>query len=58
MELDALVRSNLSLKKADTSRCLGYLDEISALTIDPLMLKKHPDIVRTIKRVNMQTFVN
>lgn len=28
------------------------MDDILALSIDPLMLKKHPHIVETIKRVN------
>jgi len=28
------------------------MDDILALSIDPLMLKKHPHIVETVKRVN------
>ncbi|XP_069687792.1 PC4 and SFRS1-interacting protein-like [Periplaneta americana] len=51
VELDALVKSNLSLTKADPDRCLSHLDEISSLTIDPLMLKKHPQVVETIKKL-------
>ncbi|PSN51470.1 hypothetical protein C0J52_00738 [Blattella germanica] len=51
VELDALVKSNLSLTKADPDRCLAHLDEISMLSIDPLMLKKHPQVVETIKKL-------
>lgn len=54
VELDALVKSNLSLTRADPDRCLAHLDEISTLTIDPLMLKKHPQVVETIKKVNFK----
>jgi hypothetical protein len=56
VELDALVKSNLSLTRADPDRCLAHLDEISTLTIDPLMLKKHPQVVETIKKVNLYSF--
>jgi hypothetical protein len=56
VELDALVKSNLSLTKADPDCCLAHLDEISTLTIDPLMLKKHPQVVETIKKVNFKFF--
>jgi hypothetical protein len=56
VELDALVKSNLSLTRADPDRCLAHLDEITTLTIDPLMLKKHPQVVETIKKVNLNYF--
>lgn len=52
MELDTLIKSRLGLTKAEPDSCLAHLDEMSALTIYPLMLKKHPRIVETIKRVN------
>jgi len=52
VELDTLIKGRLGLTKAEPDSCLAYLDEMSALTIYPLMLKKHPRIVETIKRVN------
>lgn len=51
MELDAQIRSSLSLAKADTRRCLQLMDDMLAVNIDPLMLKKHPNIVETVKKV-------
>nr|CAD7392894.1 unnamed protein product [Timema cristinae] len=51
MELDALIKSKLSLIKADPEKCLGYLTELGDLDVQPLMLKKHPHIVDTIKKL-------
>ncbi|XP_021936355.1 lens epithelium-derived growth factor isoform X2 [Zootermopsis nevadensis] len=51
VQLDALVKCSLGLTKADPDSCLTQLDEISTLTIDPLMLKKHPQVVETIKKL-------
>lgn len=52
LQLDAQIKSNLGLDRANTDKCLQAMDEILALSIDPLMLKKHPHIVETVKRVN------
>lgn len=51
LELDAQIRSSLSLIKADTRRCLQLMDDMLAVNIDPLMLKKHPNIVETVKKL-------
>nr|CAD7200620.1 unnamed protein product [Timema douglasi] len=51
MELDALIKSKLSLIKADPEKCLCYLTELGDLDVQPLMLKKHPYIVDTIKKL-------
>ncbi|CAG2055990.1 unnamed protein product, partial [Timema podura] len=51
MELDALIKSKLSLIKADPEKCLGYLTELGDLDVQPLMLKKHPHTVDTIKKL-------
>lgn len=52
LQLDAQIKSNLGLDRANTDKCLQAMDEILALSIDPLMLKKHPHIVETVKRVS------
>jgi hypothetical protein len=57
VELDALIKGRLSLAKAEPDKCLDYLNEMLSLTIYPLMLKKHPRIVETIKKVNFKFFV-
>ncbi|KAL0107954.1 hypothetical protein PUN28_014897 [Cardiocondyla obscurior] len=51
LQLDAQIKSNLGLDRANTDKCLQAMDEILALSIDPLMLKKHPHIVETVKRL-------
>lgn len=53
LQLDAQIKSNLGLDRANTDKCLQAMDDILALSIDPLMLKKHPHIVETVKRVNI-----
>ncbi|XP_051161140.1 PC4 and SFRS1-interacting protein isoform X2 [Leptopilina boulardi] len=51
LELDAQIKSNLGLDKANADQCLQAMDVMLNLSIDPLMLKKHPQIVETIKRL-------
>ncbi|KAK3926269.1 Hepatoma-derived growth factor [Frankliniella fusca] len=51
LELDAHIRSSLSLANADARRCLKLMDEMLIVNIDPLMLKKHPNIVETVKKL-------
>lgn len=52
LQLDAQIKSNLGLDRAYPDKCLQAMDEMLSLPIDPLMLKKHPHIVGTVKRVN------
>ncbi|KAG7201569.1 hypothetical protein KM043_004315 [Ampulex compressa] len=51
LQLDAQIKSNLGLDRANTDKCLQAMDDMLALSIDPLMLKKHPHIVETVKRL-------
>ncbi|XP_012264964.2 PC4 and SFRS1-interacting protein isoform X2 [Athalia rosae] len=51
LQLDAQIKSNLGLDRADTDKCLHAMDDMLALPIDPLMLKKHPQIVETVRRL-------
>jgi len=50
VELDIAVKTSLSQKRPSPDRCIQALDEIQALCILPLMLKKQPAIVTTIRR--------
>ena len=49
VELDIEVQTALSMERPDPDRCITALDELNALAIVPLMLKKHPRIVTTIR---------
>jgi hypothetical protein len=40
------------MEKAETKPVLQVLDELKNLKLSPIMLKKHPDIVFTIKKVD------
>lgn len=51
LELDAKIRGSLSLSRADARLCLQLMDEMLYVNIDPLMLKKHPNIVETVKKL-------
>ncbi|XP_008556360.1 PC4 and SFRS1-interacting protein [Microplitis demolitor] len=51
LELDAQIKSCLSLDQADTDKCLRAMDDILGLSIDSLALKKHSHIVETVKRL-------
>ncbi|XP_012285630.1 PC4 and SFRS1-interacting protein isoform X2 [Orussus abietinus] len=51
LQLDAQIKSNLGLDRIDANKCLQAMDDLLGLPIDPLMLKKHPHIVETIKRL-------
>ncbi|KAL2729884.1 PC4 and SFRS1-interacting protein isoform X3 [Vespula maculifrons] len=51
LQLDAQIKSNLGLDRANTDKCLEAMDEVLSLPLDPLMLKKHPHIVETVKRL-------
>ncbi|XP_028046922.1 PC4 and SFRS1-interacting protein isoform X2 [Monomorium pharaonis] len=51
LQLDAQIKTNLGLERANTDQCLQAMDNILTLAIDPLMLKKHPHIVETVKRL-------
>lgn len=51
LDIDVRIKSSLSLKQADPESCLKYLDELLAVKISPLMVKKHPEVVDTIKKL-------
>jgi hypothetical protein len=51
VELDIAVKTSLNLKKPSPDRCIQALDELQELGIAPLMLKKQPDIVSTVKKI-------
>ena len=51
MDLNVALRMSLHHLKPDLKRCLTICDEVKKLAIVPLMLKKHPEIVATIRRM-------
>ncbi|XP_059479552.1 PC4 and SFRS1-interacting protein-like [Neocloeon triangulifer] len=51
LQIDTIIKANLNLDKAETKPVLQVLDELKSLKVSPIMLKKHPDIVFTIKKL-------
>lgn len=51
LKMDADIKSSLCLDRADAQKCLDAMETISTLAIDSLMLKKHPQVMETVKRV-------
>jgi len=51
VDLDILVKTSLHLEKPVADQCITALDELNELALAPLMLKKQPDIVTTIRRL-------
>lgn len=51
IELDHLIKASVGLKNANADKCLEHLNEYTTLKITPLMLKKRPSVVQTMKRL-------
>ena len=52
VDLDIAVKTALHLERPSPERCIQALDELNELALTPLMLKKQPDIVTTIRFAN------
>lgn len=51
VELDHLIKASVGLSGAQPEKCLKHLYDMRKLDVTPLMLKKHPNCVETIKRL-------
>ncbi|XP_054258725.1 PC4 and SFRS1-interacting protein-like [Macrosteles quadrilineatus] len=51
LDIDVRIKSSLSLKQADAESCISHLDELLSVKIHPLMVKKHPELIDTIKKL-------
>lgn len=49
------IQSSLNLKQPDPDECLHYLSDLLCLNISKLMLKKHPEIIYTL--IKLQNYV-
>ena len=49
VDLDIAVKTSLHLERPAPDECISALDELNELALAPLMLKKQPDIVTTIR---------
>jgi len=51
VDIDIAVKTALHLERPAPDRCITALEELGELAVVPLMLKKQPDIVTTIRRL-------
>ena len=51
VDLDLAIRKSLHVEHPEMPKCLEALSELVSLPIAPLMLKKQPDIVTTIRKI-------
>jgi len=51
VDLDIKVKTSLHMERPVADQCINALDELNELSLAPLMLKKQPDIVTTIRRL-------
>ena len=49
VDIDIAVKTALHLERPAPDRCISALEELGELAVVPLMLKKQPDIVTTIR---------
>ena len=55
VDLNAAIRLALHHQDPDIERCVSLIDELDLLAVQPLMLKKLPDVVSTIRKVRKYT---
>ena len=51
MDLDIAVKTSLHMERPMPENCISALDELNELALAPLMLKKQPDVVTTIRYI-------
>jgi len=50
-DLDLLIKQSLHFQRPEMSKCLEHLNSLHTLPVTPLMLKKQPTIVTTIRKL-------
>lgn len=51
LDADCRIKTSLSLNNANCDECLRAMDEILELKLNALMLKKHPEVFDTVKKL-------
>ena len=51
LDIDLDIKKALHFERPDMAKCLKALEELDSLALAPLMLKKQPDIVTTIRKI-------
>merc|ERR1719509_627207 len=51
VDLDISIKTALHMERPSPQSCISALEDLSELAIKPLMIKKQPDIVTTIRRL-------
>ncbi len=51
LDLDLAVKQALHFQRPNMQRCLEHLNDLQKLSVTPLMLKKQPTILATLRKV-------
>ena len=51
LDIDEQIKKSLHFERPDMAKCLAALDKLDKVSLSPLMLKKQPDIVTTVRRI-------
>lgn len=51
LDSDCRIKSSLGLSRANCDECIRAMDEVLDLHLNALMLKKHPEVVDTVKKL-------
>ena len=53
----AVIAIYIAFLLQDIDKCIAVMSELDALAVSPLMLKKNPEIVGTVKKVRFITLI-
>ena len=51
IDLDIAIKTALHYQRPEMKQCLDHLEELGSMPVAPLMFKKQPDIVTTIRKL-------
>ncbi len=51
VDIDLEIKKSLHFEAPDMPRCLKVLEDLDSLVLAPLMLKKQPDIITTVRKL-------
>ncbi|CAI9736128.1 lens epithelium-derived growth factor-like [Octopus vulgaris] len=51
IQMDNEIKKSLQIDKTDVDKCIAIMEDLEALPVTQIMLKKNPDIMNTIKKI-------
>eukprot|EP00106_Octopus_bimaculoides_P008649 XP_014776091.1 PREDICTED: enolase-phosphatase E1-like [Octopus bimaculoides] len=54
IQMDNEIKKSLQIDKTDVDKCIAIMEDLEALPVTQIMLKKNPDIMNTIKKCDAE----